>query len=77
MANTIIQTSDNTFEMAIRGARMTLVRRPSVCGEWEMTTINAAALAWNRIVMPKHFRTLAEVEAKYKSWRGISMLLEA
>lgn len=72
----IIQTGNNTYEMSIRGAHMTLTYRPSVCGNWEMTTINAAALAWNRIVMPKNFKTLAEVEAKYKSWRGISKMLE-
>ncbi len=77
MANTIIQTADNTYEMTIRGARMTLVRRSSIFGEWEMTTVNAAAQAWSRIIMPKHFRSLAEIEAKYKSWRGISQLVAA
>jgi hypothetical protein len=71
----IIQTSDNTYEMTIRGAHMTLVRRQSVCGNWEMTTVNAAAQAWNRIIMPKHFNTLEEIEAKYKSWRGVSKLI--
>lgn len=77
MTNNVIQTAANTYEMTIRGAHMTLVRRSSVCGEWEMTTVNAAAEAWNRIIMPKHFRSLAEVEAKYKSWRGVSKLVEA
>ena len=75
--NTIIQTGENTFELAIRGAHMTLRHNPSLSGEWEMTTINAAAKAWSRgrCIMPKYFRSLDEVEARYKSWRGISNLL--
>lgn len=77
MKNVIIQTAANTYEMTIRGARMVLERRASPCGEWHMTTDNAAARAWSRVIMPKSFATLAEVEARYKSWRGIVALVEA
>jgi rRNA processing protein Krr1/Pno1 len=63
---------NNTFRLNARGSEMTLKRSKD---GWNMHTVNAAVRAWNRgFAIPKSFSTLAEVEAKYKSWRGIASL---
>lgn len=72
MANSIQMIDENTFKLSARGSEMTLVREG---GEWAMYTVNAAVRAWNNgFSIPKYFRTLAEVETKYKTWRGIAAL---
>ena len=69
----IQQTGDSTFNMQ-RGAHdMTLTKEGD---RWVMYTVNPAVRAWNRgFATPKFFPTLAAVEAKYKSWRGVSALI--
>lgn len=74
MANAILMTGTNEFLLVARGAEMTL-KRDEKRGEWAMYTVNAAVKAWNRgYAVPKFFRSLEEVEAKYKTWRGIAAL---
>lgn len=70
----IIQVIDaNTYHLVARGSEMTLTRTDD---GWSMSTVNAAVRAWNRgFAIPKRFADLAEVEAKYKTWRGIAALL--
>lgn len=74
MANAIMMTGENEFFLIARGAEMTL-KRDEVRGEWVMYTVNAMVQAYNRgFATPKFFHSLAEVEAKYKTWRGIAAL---
>lgn len=74
MANAIMMTGDKEFFLVARGAEMTL-KFEAARGEWVMYTVNAAVKAWNRgFAIPKFFRSLEEVEAKYKTWRGIAAL---
>ena len=74
MASPIQMVDENTFKLNTRGCEMTLKRDGD---GWEMYTVNAAVKAWNRgVAIPKFFATLAEVEAKYKTWSGISSLVE-
>jgi hypothetical protein len=72
--NNIIQTIDeNTFTMKARGNDYTLINEGN---RWAMYVVNASVRAWNNgYAIPKHFDTLEQVEAKYKSWKGISQLL--
>ena len=73
MANAILMTADGAFELVARGNHMTLKKEND---RWAMYTVNAAVRAWNRgFAIPKYFNNLEEVEAKYKSWRGVSLLL--
>ena len=75
MANAIQMIDENTFRLVARGSEMTLAR---VADGWTMSTVNAAVRAWNRgFAIPKHFATLADVEAKYKTWRGVAELIAA
>lgn len=69
----IEQVGDNTFRMT-RGAHdMTLTREDD---RWVMYTVNPVVRAYNRgFATPKFFATLADVEAKYKSWRGVGALI--
>ena len=62
--------SPTQFKPTNRGCEMTLVQQTQ--GHWEMRSINASTRAYHRgIPMAKVFNTLEEVEAKYKSWKGI------
>lgn len=74
MANAIQMIDENTFKLTARGSEMTLVRES---GEWVMYTVNASVRAWNNgFSIPKYFKTLADVEARYKTWRGIAVLVD-
>lgn len=69
---TIIQTSDNTYTANNgKGTELTLVKMEA--GYWLVSADNAAARAWRSI--GKTFWSLAEIEAKYKTFRGISVLI--
>lgn len=75
MKNVIQMIDDNTFRLVARGSEMTLERADD---GWTMTTINASVRAWNNgFAFPKRFANLAEVEANYKTWRGIEALVNA
>lgn len=72
--NAIMMTANKTFTLTARGNDMTL-SFDEKREEWVMYTVNAAVRAWNRgFATPKFFKTLADVEAKYKAWRGIAAL---
>jgi hypothetical protein len=69
----IIQTGEKTFT-ADNGKGTTMVLSfNEVCGYWQMMSDNAARRAY-RTLGVKTFRSLAEVERAYKTWRGISAL---
>jgi hypothetical protein len=73
MANAIQMVDEGKFQLQARGCDMTLVR---ISDGWEMYTVNAMVSTYRRgYAIPKFFRSLEEVEAKYKSWRGISALV--
>jgi len=74
MGKSIIQVGENTFTLTARGSQMTL--EPHRKG-WRMKTINASTRVWGMGGESwKEFETLAEVEKHYKSWRGISALVD-
>jgi len=74
MTNVIEMVSKTEFKLNARGCDYTL-RCES--GKWAMYVVNAAVHAWRRgYAIPKYFDSLKEVEEKYKSWRGISTLVE-
>ena len=78
MSQTHIQViGPNTYYTESRGNKMTLTHNPDL-NLWEMVTDNACARAYNygRASMPKVFHSLKDVEQKYKSWRGISALVD-
>ena len=73
---TILQTAENTFTADNgRGTVMTLSYN-EVCGYWQVMSTNAAVRAYRSLGV-KVFRSLAEVEAAYKTWRGICALANA
>lgn len=66
--------SDTEFKTVSRGNEFTLIKEKD---RWAMYVVNAAVRAWNRgFAAPKYFNSLQEVEEKYKTWRGISQLIE-
>jgi len=66
--------NETTFKLSARGNDYTLVQEEN---EWAMYVVNASVRAWrNGFAIPKYFKTLKDVEAKYKSWVGISELTE-
>jgi hypothetical protein len=68
-----IQIKGNTsFYLEARGSKMTL-EWDSTFQAWAMYTDNASHRAW-RGVGVRLMNSLEEVETKYKSWRGISVL---
>lgn len=74
MANAIQMISVNEFRLSSRGNEMTLKR---TANGWEMFTVNAAVRAWNRgYAVPKYFDSLKAVEMSYKSWVGITALVD-
>ena len=79
MKNTIIMKSETEFTLNTRGMGMTLTKgtNPTTDAvEWRMVVCNASNRAYNRgMPMPKFFKSLEGVEAKYKSWRGIALLV--
>ncbi len=71
---TITQTGESTFTASNgRGTTMTLSWNET-CGYWQMTSDNASRRAWRGLGISV-YRTLADVEKKYKSWRGLSDFL--
>ncbi|MGP5159884.1 hypothetical protein [Pseudoalteromonas prydzensis] len=74
MANSIQMLSDSKFHLKARGNDFTLEKGAN--GKWYMTVMNAAVEAYNNgFAMPKEFDTLEQVEQAYKSWKGISQLV--
>lgn len=70
----IQQLNRYEFFLKAHGNEMTLLK--TVDG-WEMFTVNATVRAFNRgFAIPKFFPTIEAVESKYKSWKGISKLIE-
>ena len=78
MATTIIKLDDNKFYCESRGNKMTLVKELcEVTGSfWRMYTDNASRRAYRNGVGFRDFDNLEEVEKAYKSWHGISKLVE-
>lgn len=73
----MIIATDNGYTLTTRGMTMTLSRSTfASLGAWQMETDNASARAWNRMPSVKYFDSLEAVEAAYKSWRGISELID-
>lgn len=69
----IQQVSNTEFRLRSRGADMTLIKRNE---RWEVYVVNATVKAYRRgVASPKYFDNLAEIESKYKSWAGISALV--
>ncbi len=69
---TIIQTAANTFTADNgRGTSLTLIKMDA--GYWLVSADNAAARAYRSI--GKTYPDLAAVEASYKTFRGLSALL--
>ena len=74
MGKAIQIVNETTFKLSARGNDYTLVREKN---EWAMYVVNASVRAWrNGFAIPKYFKTLKDVEAKYKSWLGISELTD-
>ena len=70
----ITMVSLNKFTTSVRGHNFTIERMPT--GIWWVIVVNASVHAYNGgVAMPKEFDTLEEVEARYKSLRGISELV--
>lgn len=71
---TIIQTGEKTFTTTNgKGTSLTLKWNERL-GWWEVMSDNAAVRAYRSLGV-KIFRSLNEVEAKYKTFRGISALI--
>lgn len=71
---TIIQTGENTFTTDnSKGTKLTLKLNAKI-GYWEVWAENAAVSAYRSLGV-KCFWKLSEVEAKYKTFRGISALI--
>ena len=62
------------YACTYRGHTMTLKYCPRL-QHWEMYTDNAAVRAY-RTLGVKTFASLEEVEARYKSWRGLCALVK-
>ncbi|MBF8164312.1 hypothetical protein IVE04_24410 [Pseudomonas mendocina] len=72
---TIQQLDDTSYAVENRGTRMVLVQTKK---GWRVKTRNAATRVWGLGGESwKDFDSLADVEAKYKSWKGIAALVEA
>jgi len=69
----INQTAENTFTANNgKGTQLTLIKMEA--GYWLVSADNAAARAYRSI--GKTFWSLAEVEAKYKTFRGLAALIQ-
>ncbi|MNJ54822.1 hypothetical protein D3C77_502800 [compost metagenome] len=67
----ILQVDDNTFTLSSRGHAMTLQRTGQ---GWVMFTDNASRRAYGGLGA-REFDSLEAVEAHYKSWRGVALLV--
>lgn len=64
--------ADGSYALRANGCDMTLRREGD---QWVMYSLNAMVRAYrNGYAIPKFFASLADVEAKYKAWRGIAAL---
>lgn len=71
----IQQINDNSYATSVRGTHMVLEKTTK---GWRVKTRNAATRVWGIGGESwKDFDSLAQVEARYKSWRGITALLAA
>jgi hypothetical protein len=69
----IQQLSETTFATEARGTKMILEQTKK---GWRMKTRNAATRVWGLGGESwKDFDTLADIESKYKSWKGIKALV--
>jgi hypothetical protein len=76
MASVIEMVDDKTFRVSNRGSMMTLTKQDD--GTWTVGTHNACTRAYRgQFGSYRYFATLADVEAAYKSWRGIAVLISA
>jgi len=66
---------ENTFVASSRGNKMILRRENSSAGAWSVTTDNASHRAWRGLGV-SYFPSLKEVEQRYKTWRGVSLLVD-
>lgn len=72
----INQLNETTYQTTARGMTLTLTAVDYNFGKWVVEVDNASARAWNRGRPAwKYFDTLDEVEARYKSFRGIAALI--
>jgi hypothetical protein len=72
---TIQQLGDTSYSIEARGSRMVLEQTKK---GWRVRTRNAATRVWGLGgESSKDFDSLADVEAKYKSWKGIAALVGA
>lgn len=71
---TIIQTGEMTFTTDNGKGTTLQLRYNANVGYWEVQAMNAAVRAY-RTLGVKVFWTLAEVEARYKTFRGIGKLV--
>lgn len=71
----IQQIDDNSYATSVRGTHMVLEK---TAAGWRVKTRNAATRVWGIGGESwKDFDSLAQVEARYKSWRGIGALITA
>lgn len=69
----IQQLDHNRFSLKVRGSSMVLEQTKK---GWRVKTTNAVSRVYSLGgVSHKDFVSLAEVEAHYKSWKGIALLL--
>lgn len=71
----MIQQIDSDTYQQSKGAHTMTLKRASE-GRWEMMTSNPSTRAWNRMPSIKTFPSLADVEKNYKSWFGVTQLIE-
>ena len=74
MSNAIEVIGKNKFKLSARGNEFVLEKKGD---QWAVTVMNGMVKAYNRgFAVPKYFNSLQEVEDKYKSWKGITQLVE-
>ncbi len=65
--------TETEYTLDSRGSKFTLKKEAEL---WVMYVTNAATKAYRRgYCVPKYFDSLKDVEKKYKSWYGISQLV--
>lgn len=72
---TILQIGEKTFSTD-NGRGTKLILKWSEAGSYWMIMADNATVRAYRTMGVKIFHSLAEVEQKYKTWRGISALVE-
>ena len=72
---TIQMLTEKSYFVSARGSKMTLTRVDEYCGKWQMETDNASRRAYGGLGV-RYFDNLQQVEKAYKSWKGISSLIE-